>query len=364
METSLIIAKEHLKLFFYRPLAFLFFCLPIVVTLIFAIAFRETIYEPQYKVSIVGERHISGIDFLLHQLDLEKEAYFDTEEVAIKRLIKGEIDGILYIESSQFVENILSGEKAISLVMKAPNQKTQVLKERVDIALERIQQLARKGEDFSKPFAQLQSDRVKKNEKSKEVILQNFSLFVMLFLFTCSKSLEVILIEKETWAYEKMMTTSLTKGQYVVGHLAGAFLILLVQLGIQGLVMKGLGFSFAMSYLAFMGVGVILILVGISISFLLLVSTSNRESYSLFCSICITTLCMISGCIFPAELLSEKLNQIGYISPIHWIMVIYRGVLEGAEPLALLGGVGIAIGISIILILIAVIIENEKKKIA
>ncbi len=349
MRVCWVITKQHMKQFFSSPLAGLFFLVPIIVTLLFAGVFKAQLYPKSYRVNIIDKKQCRDRELFLKHLE-GIELSFEPEQRALQRLEEGQLDAICFIETTNLRETIARREKGMTLKFKNQNDFTRDISSRIDEALEQLS-------GSSKGKEEARSEGV---GHQKGLKIQAYAMFVMIFLFTCSKTLLVILEEKESGVYDKIMTTRLKKSQYIMGHLGGALIILLAQIIAEALLMKGLKLSFSISFMAFIGIGIVLSIVGLGISFFILVFTSHTETYQLVSATCITTLSMISGCIFPNQVLSESLNQISIISPIYWIMVVYKGVVNGEGLLKIIWSAAIAIGMSSVLILIAVVWEKEK----
>ena len=186
-----------------------------------------------------------------------------------------------------------------------------------------------------------------------------FSFFIMMFLLTVGVSLSPLIREREKEVCTRILATPINRYQYVLGHLLGAYTIVFSQMLMQLIAMRFLKVDFNLNNLQFIIIGIVLCFIGLGISMLILAFSKNSVMYYMIMGTGVTPLCMMSDTFFPVEFFPQWLEKLSYISPIRWIMMGYRGMVNNAGLEVVLRALVVALLISIVMVLISLVKESH-----
>ncbi|MGL4344490.1 MAG: ABC transporter permease [Cellulosilyticaceae bacterium] len=310
------IAKHNLNLFFKNPFFILLLVGPIFINVFCS-----------YLLGGMSETPIATV------------AYYENQGPSKRTFMEQELGAqniqVLGCESQEAVEQAIRGGKAQLGLVLMPDAKASELLVSEDCAVgtygqEQIQTILA----LSELTGQL-SERVvvyqNKADNALDILTRGFGIFIMLFLFTCIKSLDPLIRERESTVYERIILSSIKPYEYVLGHVAGCLVILFVEALIQCGLMLMIGQNSSLGMLQLLVVCLVLALIGIAIGIVIYNCVRSSQTYFVAATFVITPLCMLSGCIFPMELLPDFIQKFSYLSPLRWLMTSYEQMIRGGN---------------------------------
>ncbi len=369
MRNILIIAKHNVKRFFNNKFSVMLLIAPIFVTVLLMMMLSNTQFSAAAQVGIVMEGDIPGAQVFLSEFEENINLSYLSEDTALRKLEQKKLNGVIKVKTAHLLQDLQNGKKTIELITIEEEAAQSFLEAELTKAMERTRVFALVAEGDEVRFKNLYADYKSKMpeiqidqsgfEQIKATMI--FGMFVMVFLFTCIKSLQPMMYEKENRVYERICISPIESYHYILGHILGAFVILFIQIVIQGAVMNMLQLTFGLVFTKFIGINIVLAIVGIAISLMILACAKNTQGYFIIGSFIISPLCMLSDCIFPKEFLPDAVNKVMLLSPVRWVMILYKNVLLGGGFIEVLMSLSIAIGISIVLLLMGMFVEHSKR---
>ncbi len=369
MTNTLNIAKHNLKMFFNNKFSIMLLALPVLVTTLLMFMLSGNKFSVGAQVGIVMSEKVPGIEALLNELQTNISLAYLDEDTALTKLEQKKLNAIIAVRTDNLLANLVADEKSLEVMSITDEPTIAFVTVQLDKALSTVHALAvMSGADeteFERLYADYKSStgeiKIERTDFEQITATMVFGMFVMVFLFTCIKSLQPMMHEKESKVYERICTSPIKHYEYILGHILGAFSILFIQIIIQGVIMNTLKLTFGLGFVKFIGICMVLGIVGIAISLIILSCSKNTQAYFVTGSFIISPLCMLSDCVFPKELLPEAVNKIMLLSPVRWVMILYKNVMLEASFGEVIMSLGIAIGISVVLILMGIVIENARK---
>ena len=369
MKNIINLARHNLKLFFNSPSSVMLLIAPVFATALLIMMLKGSSYSKAMGIGVVVPKTDigTGAFFEIMRKDLSIEVI--DEETALTKLSQKKVSGIVIIRTNDFVKAVKEGKEDIEVIGINKDPSINFITSELDKALGTVRHLSflsggdeRKFQLLYEAYQEELRDIPIDNlefEKTKSVMI--FGMFVMVFLFTSIKGLQALMQEKENKISERILRAPVKRYEYILGHILGAYTVLLLQIILQGVVMSSLKLTFGLNFLSFIGICMVLGVVGIALGLIVLALAKNSQGYFILGSFIISPLCMLSDCLFPKEFLPEFINKLALLSPIRWVMVLYKTVMAGGSFFEVLTSLFIALGLSVVLILAGIIIENSKK---
>jgi len=369
MKNIVIIAKHNFRMFFNNAFSIALLIAPVFVTVLLMMMLNGDKFKVGAQIGIVMPEKVIGAEVLLSEMQKNLSLVYLDEETALSKLEQKKINGIVVMHSDNLLKDLSEGKQSLEVIGSTNDPVIGYITGQLDAALSTVDTFSRLSKSDEKEFERLYKDYKK---EVKEVKIDNtdfeivkatmiFGMFVMVFLFTCIKGLQAMMLEKENKVYERICMSPIQRQDYILGHILGAFGILMIQIVIQGMIMNRLGLTFGLGLLKFIGICMVLGVAGISLSLMVAACTKNSETYFIAGAFVIAPLCMLSDCIFPKEYLPDVVNKIALLSPIRWVMVLYKNVILGGKAYETVGSILIALGLSVVILLMGMVIENSKK---
>ncbi|WP_069999743.1 ABC transporter permease [Cellulosilyticum sp. I15G10I2] len=363
------IAKHSVRMFFNNQFSILLLVAPIFVTVLLVMMLSGNKFSSGAQIGVVRSEKTVGVQVFLEEMGKELNITYLDEKTARAYLEQKKINGILIIRTDNLLRDLMEGKKNLEVIGVGDDPVIEFIVAQLERALSSTYTFAKLSSanesKFEALYATYKSEikEVKVDQSDFEMIraVIVFGMFVMIFLFTCIKSLQAMAGERESKIYERICISSIKHYEYVSGHILGAYGILMIQMIIQGIIMNALGLTFGLRLFSFIGICMVLGVVGLSLSLVILACTKNTQGYFVVGSFVISPLCMLSGCIFPKEFLPDIVNKVALLSPVRWVMTLYNAVITGASFEEIFASVLVALGLSIVLVLMGMATQNSRK---
>ena len=180
-------------------------------------------------------------------------------------------------------------------------------------------------------------------EMQKDIPEQSyFGLLLMLLLFSSVSTTSIILKEKRLGTYSRILTTSVSPAEYILGNLQTNLLILLLQIIIILQVLRFLSPADSVSnYSAVFVILLLFCLCSAAIGLLIAIANSSRSSSGAMASIVIVPTSLVAGCFWPREIMPEMLQNISWMFPQSWALNALRIIQQGGGLQLILKDLGI-----------------------
>ena len=185
----------------------------------------------------------------------------------------------------------------------------------------------------------------------------------MMFLMTFATTL--LLEDKETRVYSRIITTPVTRASYLFQHLLSYLIVAVIQIALIFLIIPNIvEISFgSTTTIEFETMLVTLLFSGVCIAIGLTVSRFSKSSSiaAALVSLINFPVLMLGGCLWPREIMPEGVQRIGDFMPTTWFLNAASSVLNGeglgaaGKEMLLLGG------LILILLILSFVVKTDEK---
>lgn len=313
----------------------------------------------------------------------------DKSEIIDKILTKEKFNTVLKVNSKEELKNALDNEKAsVAVVIKSKNIYEDIKNNKKDIiqvistendsnkeyvlnalntSLIQISAYGNNLEDYNNIYEKYEKDKYKfiyEGIKLEEVIsyMVKFGLFTMAFLFIAGRGINPLLKEKELKIDRRILVSKVSELQYVLGHILGCFVLLLLQSITLVISFYLLNPDFNINFIYMILLSFVLSFVGVAIALMVLSISNSSTMYYTLLSMIITPMCLISGGFVPTSFMPKMVQNFSLILPITWVNSAFNGILNNVSNSEIFMDLLVALSISVVLIMIYLVIKNNKKR--
>ncbi|MFB9324628.1 ABC transporter permease [Paenibacillus aurantiacus] len=265
-----------------------------------------------------------------------------TDEASMnKDIASGKLDSGLIFEEG-FADSVRDGQPAhLRLVSAKGAQVTAYVKALLDGYLVNVAAIgqATKNDaaafdaiyaDYKKSSFKLDAESLEDTAKYKDMTYQSIG-FLLMFLLTSAVNLcGLILKEREDRTFLRLLSSPLSARGFVLANVLVTFLIQVLQIVITLLVLKyAFGIDSGVPFGAMLGALILFSLVAIGLALLLTAFSKNSRGASALQTLIITPTCLLAGCFFPAEIMSDTVKKISSFLPQHWLLDTITKLQDG-----------------------------------
>lgn len=361
MEKIKVIMFHNLKLFLQSPISIVMLMAPVIIIAASSLLFKDLGSMPIAAVGFYSEDVSEVTELLIEELEERQlEVVVAASEMELKELVsEKKVQGTVDIDAEDMIASLYNEEAAIRVAQIGESQKAQFAQEQVATILKQYDMRAKQAYGDSVAFLEISKAAeaeglhvvVETEYKDIEQMLTSLGFFILIFLFTCSKSLQPMIKEKESYVYSRIKTGAIKEHEYLLGHILGSLIVLTIQSIILCVGIAVMGVDFQINSVQLLVICSVLAMVGVSISLLVYQFTKKTNDYYVISTFVITLLCMIGGGMFPVEYLPSGLQQINTLSPISWVVMAYKNMLMQGEWWQVAKCLSMAILISLVILL-------------
>ena len=163
-------------------------------------------------------------------------------------------------------------------------------------------------------------------------------MMVMFAVFGLITSAMVLAVERKAGTLQRMLTTPLSRGQIIAGHLLAMFALVFVQEVL--LVLLG-QFAFGVNYLsaplATLLMMIVLAFWAASLGLLIGAAVRREEQVIVYCLVAMFVFSALGGAWFPLAIAGKAFSTIGHVMPTAWALDGFQNIILQGQGLA--GGV-------------------------
>lgn len=337
MKSILIILKHNFKMYIKTKEIVSMLIFPLVFTMIVG----STLGSKEEKKLDIGFI-VKNEDIVTK--DLENRILLDynilkgnKEELEKKVLDKG-IEAVIEINSNSIEEEILKGKDLkVKITSLGENETKYILSDKINLAIGEYKSIGRlsQGENFDYILESYINNKVDiKSEILEDNTMKEMSTRNILGAYTIGSLLlaicilAVILKEKKDNTYQRICTSPVKEGSYILGCTLSCYLMLVLQMFLQLGVLKVLGLYEGSSYFGLLIIMLIMGLCTTSIGMIVLVFSPSSEIMGMLGGVIAAPITMLSGMV-PYEILPSIIEKISVISPIKWGLDGYVSIING-----------------------------------
>lgn len=369
---ALSVCLFEMKRSLSKPSAYIIMIvMPIIFTLLFGSIFGQDSSQA-IAISVVDKdnSHLSkSIISRLHQ-DATLKVKESSNKKATELFKNHKIDGIITIEKG-FQDKITAGGNPTLSFQHQPGASSSIfVKQSLNQEMERMKLQVVSALEWSKAsnninwkemFDKISNSKdgtgeltkiVSPNDKKKTLSGMSYSSagFSIMFVMFMMMSVTGVIIEaKNSGVWSRLLTTSITKFQLLLGYLLAFFLIGWVQFAI---LMTFSSFVFHVEWGNIIGLivlisALLLCVVGLGLAIATIVKTTEQQTA--IGSLIIVSTCMLGGVYWPLSVVPNIMQKIANFVPQSWAMKGFTGLIaEGGTLPDILQPVTILLGFAVV----------------
>jgi ABC-2 type transport system permease protein len=192
------------------------------------------------------------------------------------------------------------------------------------------------------------------NGNEKTIIRAQLGFLVMGMLFMNSFGAMIMLEDKQTKVYYRILSGPVKVSDYMLQCLGSFFTLAVLQILLLFLFMAGLlKVDFGPDILSLFAVSLIFSLCCVSLGVLINTVSKDMRQSGVISSLVLTPICMLGGAWWPMEFMPEILRKVGLFVPVTWVMRAYEKLLYGRGIEAIAGEIGVMLVFSVLFLLFA-----------
>ena len=200
-----------------------------------------------------------------------------------------------------------------------------------------------------------------------ERAVSSLGYLAMGMMFLMSFATTLLLEDKLTRVYSRILTTPTTRASYLLQHLLSYVIVAAVQIvliiSLLPVIMDGelsFGDSFGVT-LQVMLVTLIFATACIAIGLTVSRFAKNNMAAGAFVSLVNLPVLMLGGCMWPRELMPQWLQKVGDFMPTTWFLKAAEDVLYGNGIFSAWKELGLLLALSAVLITVSFVVETDDK---
>lgn len=343
---------------------------PLVINLfvsVFINKMDESSGGTNYKVAIYTKDDSSIIDRLLPE-----DKFSDRIIVKNKKELREVLDekeasvGVIFNSNNIYKDIKSNKENTVEVLCEEDENNKNYVLNILNSSITQMSSLGNNREEYLKLYEKYENEKYEiKYEISKLAdvfaYIIAFGMFSMAFLFIACRGMSPLLREKELKIDRRILVSKVSRVEYVLGHILGCFVLLLL----QSITLVGTFYLFNRSFDVNFGwmilLSIALSFVGIAIALIILSISNNSTMYYTLVSIVITPMCLLSGGFVPTEFMPQMVQNFSLIFPLTWINSAFNKILMNGSNVSIGLDLIAAVSISIVLIMLYLVIEHNKK---
>lgn len=369
------ILRNTLKRNFTKPVNLLFmFAVPILLNVMMILPGNSA---GSYKIAIVDADNTKYTNIIIEVLEKDcKIIEVESQEDARKLVINNKVDCALVIDSG-FTDALIKGEEPTISSMEVSGSNVLIpIQTKIKSEINAANQIAcsvNYNEDkfydalddyhdgeYSAEYKNFASVDIKKVNNGVKSI--GYLAFSMLFLI--SFSIGTILEDKKIGVYDRLAASPISRTNYYIQQATACFIITAIQ---SYLVLEYIPDYLDVSYGATINqelqvlvlccvFGAVCVAIGM---FICRISRSILMADSLIMIINFPMI-MVSGCLWPREIMPEAMQKIGDFLPTTWFLDASKKVIEGMSLVSVRREIFYMLGVSVVLMAVASFINTDK----
>ncbi|WP_239618172.1 ABC transporter permease [Cohnella mopanensis] len=209
--------------------------------------------------------------------------------------------------------------------------------------------------EYSAHNFKLNAETIEDTSNQKDMTYQTIGFLVTFMLFSAVNLSELILKEKESRTFLRLMTSPISARTYVLSNVIVNVLIMLLQIVFTLFMMKNVfHIDSGIPYAQFIPVLLLFALAAVGLSLVMVAFAKSTAGAGAMQNLIIVPTCMLSGCFFPMEIMPDSIQKISNFLPQHWLLDAINK-LQSGETFGNLGlNLAILFGFAVAFSLIAI----------
>ena len=367
-DTLWLIRKTFISTFKNYLNLFVYFVFPVMGILLATLVQGGT-GETELRIGIVN--HDGGQTITKSVIDSvgrqDSMIVSEIEENEIKELIAaGDLDAAIILPAG-FAQSLIVGKPAkIKIVSIKGTQVTGHVKASLDQHINNMALIGKvaKGdkakfdalyEGFQTTDFRLSAEKVEDQSVNYNKNNQSVGYLLVLMLVSASNLSGILIKERENRTYYRLLSSPINPRTYVLSNIIVNLTMMMLQIAMTLLIMINIfRFDPGISYWSMFLILVLFALVAIGLSLVVVAFSSSSSAASGMQNMILIPSSLLSGCMFPLELMPATMQQLAHFLPQYWLLDTFSNLQQGISMGQLSLNLIILIAFSVALSLIAV----------
>ena len=315
------------------------------------------------KVAIVNydnsETSHEFIDYLSNNIE---ETIVNLEDNNLmEELVSKEIDYGIVVEK---VDN--TGEAKVEVVFMKEEGNLYILQHNLENIVNNFKNIYK-----IKAVDSLQYKNIIKNSEALENSItirseepQNNSTFIgfiiLFMMIIINNSLTNIIKDKDNNILNRVISSNTTLSQYIIAEIIWALIMAVGQCIVILFVIEAFNINIAISAMDFLIVLLLISLLSISFGIFVVSLCKSEEQMSIMNTVVIFPMCMLSGCLWPLDIMGESFKKLSYIFPQRRIIDLFMQMTNKVDNTTIIFSIITIILISLLIMVIGIFNINNR----
>lgn len=367
-DTLWLIRKTFISTFKNYLNLFVYFVFPVMGILLATLVQGGT-GETELRIGIVnhdgGQTITKGVIDSVGRQD--SMIVSEIEENEIKELIAaGDLDAAIILPAG-FAQSLIVGKPTnIKIVSIKGAQVTGHVKASLDQQINNMASIGMvvKGdkakfetlyEGFQTTDFRLSEEKVEDQSVNYNKTNQSIGYLLVLMLVSASNLSGILIKERENRTYYRLLSSPINPRTYVLSNIIVNLTMMMLQIAMTLLIMINIfRVDPGISYWSMFLILVLFALVAIGLSLVVVAFSSSSSAASGMQNMILIPSSLLSGCMFPLELMPATMQQLAHFLPQYWLLDTFSNLQQGVSMGQLSLNLIILIAFSVALSLIAV----------
>lgn len=251
---------------------------------------------------------------------------------AEEQLTSGKLDSVVQLDAG-FSQSLRDGNPAgIHLVSIKGAQVTSFVKAYLYSYIDNVAAIGRttngNAAQFDQAYAgyrqsafKLTTTTVEDDSATQEMTYQTIGFLIMFMLFSAVNLSDLILSEKVSRTYFRLLSTPIHARQYVASNVLVNFIVMTLQIVITlGMVRYVFRIDPGIPLWQLFVLMLMFALPAIGLSLAIVAFAKSKSAAAAMQNLIITPTCLLAGCFFPVEIMPETVRKIGEFLPQRWLL--------------------------------------------
>lgn len=314
----LVVAFSMLKRSLSKKSNILIYIFTPIIALIIPILFYGNLNNTQLFAVVNNDKSIISEKILNHINDYNDMSFkiMDKKE-ADKKLVENRLFCIISIPENFTDEFILGKFNNIEITYTKESKEVNIIKSRINSFLN---ELYRSLNSSGALNTTIEVDNEIINRDSLDNRIMGF--IMIFFVFTFTNSLSTIIKDRNNKVYNRILLSATSSIEYIIGQVLWNFIICLIQIVVIICFINIFNISLGISINEFLYTLLCIGFMSMAVGVFIISLCSNENQISVFSTLIIFPSSMISGCLWPIEIMSDNLQKLSYIFPQRYIFIL------------------------------------------
>lgn len=301
-----------------------------------------------------------------------KKVNISDNDIDKSKVVNGDEDLLISIPNG-LEKNLMNSKNInIQIIYMKESEDVYKIKEIVNESLKTINyilKITQNDEVKSKEiFDKINSINYKVNKEivnydKKDLSVESLGFIILFMMIVTNSSLALILKDKNNNVDKRLVYLDIKSREYIAAQILWSFILANIQALTIIIFFKVNNIEITINYYKLFLIIILIWSISISFSIFSISFCRNEEQLSVINTIIVFPTCMLSGCLWPIEIMQENIQKLSLILPQRRIIMLMEQLQRGDSIYIIILNISFIILISLLLLIMGIIrIENNTFK--